>query len=331
MGYIDKKELTGSMTFDEFARFKLHALYRANGYERFKMDKFEEYELYLKNRDFVETESIITFSDQTGSLMALKPDLTLSIVKSFKYEPGKVSKVFYSENVYRSSKASRMHREMMQTGLECMGDITSADSREVTVLAAKSLEVLTDDFVLQISHMGLVTDILKDVNEGSVRSDIIRCIGEKNKHDLKDVCETGGVDSKTLEALETLINVYGSCEDAESALGSLELGEEGKAAEKELIEVFDALKREGLSENARVDFSVVNDMNYYSGILFRGFADGVPVSVLSGGRYDKLMSRNSRKGGALGFAVYLDHFTRLGRKGDTPDVEVTLTVSEAKQ
>ena len=331
MGYIDKNELRGSMTFDEYARFKLHALYRAHGYERFKMDKFEEYELYLNNRDFVETESIITFSDQTGSLMALKPDLTLSIVKSFKYEPGTVSKVFYSENVYRSSKASRMHREMMQTGLECMGDITPEDSCEVTVLAARSLEAITNSFVLQISHMGLVSDILSDVSDGSVRSAIIRCIGEKNKHDLKDVCESGGVDPETFRALETLVNVYGSPEDAQAALGELELGEEGTAAEKELIDVFDALRREGLAENARVDFSVVNDMNYYSGILFRGFADGVPVSVLSGGRYDKLMSRNSRKGGALGFAVYLDHFTRLGRKGDAPDVDVVLKITEEKR
>ena len=66
-----------------------------------------------------------------------------------------------------------------------------------------------------------------------------------------------------------------------------------------------------LGENLRLDFSIVNDMNYYSGIIFRGYLPGLASGVLAGGRYDNLLKKMGRKGGAIGFAVYLDQFQRL--------------------
>ncbi|MBQ4609729.1 MAG: ATP phosphoribosyltransferase regulatory subunit, partial [Clostridia bacterium] len=74
-----------------------------------------------------------------------------------------------------------------------------------------------------------------------------------------------------------------------------------------------------------LDFSVVNDMNYYNGLIFAGFIDGIPSGVLSGGRYDYLLSRMGKKGQAIGFAVYLDQIDRLlGEKAEC-DVDVLIT------
>lgn len=90
-----------TMKSDEKATFELRGLYEKYGYSRFKTGKFEEYELYVRNKDFIAADSIITFSDTNGKLMALKPDLTLSIVKNYRYIPGICGKVYYSENIYR--------------------------------------------------------------------------------------------------------------------------------------------------------------------------------------------------------------------------------------
>ena len=57
-------------------------------------------------------------------------------------------------------------------------------------------------------------------------------------------------------------------------------------------------------------------MNYYNGIVFKGFVQGVPVGVLSGGRYDRLMERVNKKAGAIGFAVYLDEVDRILDKSE---------------
>ena len=88
---------------DEITTFKLRSLYSDNGYRQFKMSKFEEYDLYMKNKDFLISDGIITFNDTNGKLLALKPDVTLSIVKNSKDIPGYVQKLYYNENVYRVS------------------------------------------------------------------------------------------------------------------------------------------------------------------------------------------------------------------------------------
>ena len=75
---------------EERAVFSLRALYRRYGYAPYKMSRFEEYDLYVRNKDFLVSDQIITFSGDRGKLMALKPDVTLSIVKTAPEEPGVV-------------------------------------------------------------------------------------------------------------------------------------------------------------------------------------------------------------------------------------------------
>ena len=108
---------------DERVALPLRELYSAYGYTQYKMSKFEEYDLYAHNKDFLISDSVITFTDTNGKLMALKPDVTLSIIKNMQDRTGQVQKLFYNENVYRISKGNQSYKEIMQVGLECMGDI----------------------------------------------------------------------------------------------------------------------------------------------------------------------------------------------------------------
>ena len=140
---------------EERAVFALRGLYQRYGYAPYKMSQFEEYDLYVRNKDFLISDKIITFSGEGGKLMALKPDVTLSIVKNAPEEPGVVQKVYYSENVYRD------YREIMQAGLECVGDLTEYDIAEAVLLAVKSLDLLGGRYVLDISHMGLLAAVLE--------------------------------------------------------------------------------------------------------------------------------------------------------------------------
>ena len=83
---------------EEQLLFRLRRQYRQYGYRPYRMSKFEKYELYAGNKDFLPSEQIIAFSDTDGTLLALKPDVTLSIVRSGRDEPGTVQKVYYQEN-----------------------------------------------------------------------------------------------------------------------------------------------------------------------------------------------------------------------------------------
>ena len=133
---------------EERAMLALRSLYRSYGYRPFRMSRFEEYEFYMRNKDYLESGRIITFTDTDGKLMALKPDVTLSIIKNGEDEPGCRQKVYYDESVFRVPAGGQQFREIRQAGLECIGDICLYDVYEVLLLAAESLGALSDRFVL---------------------------------------------------------------------------------------------------------------------------------------------------------------------------------------
>mgnify|MGYP003415210269 CR=1 FL=1 len=103
-GISDREAALDVLSKEEKAAFTLRSLYANYGYSQYKMSKFEEYDLYVKNKDFLVSESVITFTDTDGKLMALKPDVTLSIIKNSKDLEGKVMKVSFVETNVKSKK-----------------------------------------------------------------------------------------------------------------------------------------------------------------------------------------------------------------------------------
>ena len=112
----------------ERASFGLRALYEAAGCRKYHMGRFEEYGLYQENRSFLSSEQVITFTDLDGRLLALKPDVTLSIAKTAQPAAGETLKYYYHENVYRPSAESHTFKEISQMGLEMLGAVGEAQS-----------------------------------------------------------------------------------------------------------------------------------------------------------------------------------------------------------
>ena len=314
---------------EERAVIALRALYQSYGYLPYKMSRFEEYELYARNKDFLLSDRVITFTDTNGRLMALKPDVTLSILQKGEENPGCKRKVCYNENVYRVSRRSGQFKEIMQTGLECIGDIDVYSLSEVVMLAAKSLAAVSGTYLLDLSHMGIVSPLVDAVPASQERkAHILRCIGEKNAHEIREICRECAAPDALAEKLALLVGTYGRPEDVFPVMRGLCTQGQARSALHELESVVTALGAAGLERGLHIDFSVVNDMNYYSGIVFRGFVDGVPEGILSGGQYDGLMHRMGRKSGAAGFAVYLDLLERLPHRPRGYDAD-TLLLYEA--
>lgn len=312
-----------NMNKDEELVFKLRTLYEQYGYTQYKMSKFEEYDLYAGNKDFLVSDNVITFTDTNGKLMALKPDVTLSIVRNSRFDPDDfIRKVYYHENVYRISGRNRAFCEIMQTGLECIGNIDSYCVSEVLMLAASSMKCISDNCVLDLSHMAIVGYFIDRLRlPEAVRSDIFKCIGEKNTHELESICEREHADILALQALLKLIRITGTPCEVAGDLISL-----GCPAEyvNELTTLEKDLTCFGLDRLLSVNFSVVNDMSYYNGLVFKGYIQGIPSSVLSGGRYDSLMQKTGRDTGAIGFAVYPDLLEKYWNETSDYDVDTVL-------
>lgn len=317
------------LKYDERMVYDLRELYRRHGYTRFKMSKFEEYDLYSKNKDFLVSDSVITFTDTNGKLMALKPDVTLSIVKNAKWQPDCVQKLYYNENVYRVSRSTHAFEELMQAGLECIGELDVTQVCEVMLLAAQSLQMVSDRFVLDISHMGIIGVIMEKMElPANSRDAVLQALSEKNVHGARAICVENGVDASAYDMLLKLMKVYGPIEETLPVLKELCEGLDISEALSELNAISAVLKANGLSAQTRLDFSVVHDIHYYSGIVFQGFVDGVPSGILIGGRYDRLLRKMGKQGGAIGFAVYLDLLERLHREARACDADILCLYDE---
>ena len=317
------------MKSEERISLILRALYEQYGYAQYKMSKFEEYDLYVSNKDFLISDSVITFTDTNGKLMALKPDMTLSIVKNTKDVPGILSKVYYDENVYRVSKGTHSFKEIKQVGLECIGDLDAYSLYEVLMLAAESLQSISNECVLDISHLGILSGVLDSLGVSeAVQNDLIRCMGEKNPHELMAICKANAIKDEDIDLLKALVSLYGAPKEVLPKLATLLKGKIDEALLDSFTAILEAFQGSPLQSMLRIDFSVVSDMHYYNGIVFKGFVKGIPDSVLSGGQYDKLLGKMNRKSGAIGFAVYLDLLERMEASCKDFDVDILLLYTD---
>ena len=315
-----------SLKYEERVIFQLRQLYQQYGYGQFRMSKFEEYELYARNKNFLVSEHVLTFTDTDGKLLALKPDVTLSIIKNYQSGSGASQKVYYNENVYRTAPTSHGYREIMQVGLECIGALDDCAVYEVVELAARSLETIQENYLLDLSHMGFVSGLL-DAMDLDDRDQFLALIGKKNIPAITALCAASGISDRYTRQLCELISLYGTPEQTLPVLERMVANDQMAQSLEKLRQV--CALPEPYQSKLRLDFSIVNDMNYYNGIIFRGYLPGLASGVLAGGQYDNLLQRMGKSGQAIGFAVYMDQLERFDSDMKDFDVDVLLLYGEA--
>ena len=317
-----------TLSTQERILFELRELYLGYGYRPYKVGKFEDYDLYMRNKKFLASEQVLSFSDTNGKLKAMKPDVTLSIVKNYK-DDGRAQKLCYTETVYRVPKNAYGFREIMQTGLECVGRVDDYSAGEVLMLAARSLERISERYVLDVSDVGVLSGVLAEEPIGDADcARLLSLVGEKNPHGLIAACEELDVSRHTQQNLLDLVSACGPLTETLARVESLDLPQASREALAGLGRMRDMLAAYGV-KNVNLDFSVVNDMDYYNGLVFRGFVEGIPSGVLAGGRYDNLLSRMGKHGEAIGFAVYLDQLERYMEAKPTYETEALVLYDAA--
>ena len=292
------------LRIDEAAALKIRLLFEEAGYSLYRMGSFETYDLYMQNKKFLSGDDIITFTGIDGRLMALKPDVTLSIVKNTKDNESR--KVYYNESVFRTDSRTRQYREINQIGLENIGTSTRKGEVEILSLAAKSLALIGEG-VIDVSHMGFIEAVMEQFQNDEIYNEAYIALRNKSSHLMKAVSSKAGLNDKATELMARLVELSGSYEEVlETAYELIEYIPKAKKALDELNDLWNTIKSEELKSVLRIDFSILNDVDYYNGLIFQGFLKGISQPMVSGGRYDNLMARFNKSGGAIGFALYLD-------------------------
>ena len=302
----------------------LRSMYSSAGYSCYRTVGFEEYDLFSQYRDFLTSGQMITFTGAGGRLLALKPDITMSIIRDAAEEEGRSDKFFYSESVYRVPAGGDEFKEILQIGLECIGDLSGYDRAEVVSLACKTLAVTGREYKLDLSHTGLISGLFDIFGiPADTRADFADALKDKNAPMIALLCEKNGISSDDSKKLIEFSRFSLPIRKAVGELRSLGFDQNERSAEAlAMLELIANTLTDSEAECVSLDFSVIHGMNYYDGTVFAGYIDGVAEAVLKGGEYGKLMKKMGRAGSGLGFALYTDLLERLddGEKNYAADV-----------
>ena len=311
---------------EERISLELRQLYETYGYMKYRMSKFENYDLYAENRSFLPGGGIITFTDNSGNLLAMKPDVTLSIANSLSSGVPVAEKIYYNENVYRMPVGHTEYKEIMQLGVECIGDIDIYSICEVLSLAEKSLLIISTDYVLDISHVGFISGLLSGAGiSTSKKEKLINYINRRDAHDICRICDENNVSPFIKDALCALTELYAPINEGLAEIKKYDVNEITHAALSELDSIAATLESVGINDKIYLDFSIADNVSYYDGIKFKGYVNGLFSPVLAGGSYGNLLKKLNKQAGAIGFAVYLDMLAEFGNDSNSSDdVEVLI-------
>ena len=320
-----EENLLDMLRRDERITLELRALYEKYGYRKYRMSKFEEYGLYLENKNFLKSQQIITFHDLDGRVLALKPDVTLSIAKNTHASLTSSEKFYYLENVFRLDKRSGGYREISQLGLEYIGALDARAKWEVMCLAQQTLAAIHPRHRMQLSHMGFWIALLNAAAiDAMQRRELMELIGGKRLHELRARLTEIGAGNEAAETILRAAALSGEFYQTLSEAREIASDEETKAALDELEAVYRLLETKGLHQDLVLDFSLVSDSDYYGGLIFQGFVEGVPRALLSGGYYGNLLKKFGKDLDAIGFAVDLNELSFLYRTARENDVDVLI-------
>ncbi len=323
------QDLTQALRMDERITLELRAMYEQYGYRKYRMGKFEEYELYLENKSFLKSQNIITFHDLDGRVLALKPDVTLSIARHTHATAKSSEKFYYLENVYRLDKPSGGYREISQLGLEYIGRLDEVAAYEVVCLAQKTLSAISPRHFLQLSHIGFLLSLLDGIGiSGQPRREILENIRGKRQHELKACVEQAGTAPAAAQLLLSAAGLCGEFLPTLEKARAIAISPGMTAALDELERVYELLRISGEEKSLMLDFSLVSDSDYYGGLIFQGYVENVPRALLAGGYYGNLLKKFGRELDAIGFAVYLNELSSLFRAKRQQDADILLLYDE---
>ena len=320
------KNYIKNMSKKDLVLLNIRKMYDSYGYKKISLPSFEEYDLYNENKDFID-RNVLTVMSPNGKLLALRPDITLSVAKKVSKDQSlKYSKIYYQENTYNLTKYVG-YEEDEQLGIELIGKESTFLDFEIINLAVKSLDIINKKSMIVLSHAGFISSIFENFDlEYETKEQILDCINRKNSHDIQKILKRNEHISENVKKLIYKIpELSGNLENIEKELLKYEINVNTKKILSELKQLNSLLMKFYKKSKIIFDFSVVKNLNYYNGIILQGYIEDFPNVILTGGRYDKLFEKFGVDTGAVGFAILTDGLKGYYKDTDKKDFEVLIT------
>ncbi len=305
---------------------KITEIFTSKGYCEIVTPGLEFFDVFNLNSRYFPQESMYKLVDNKGRLLVVRPDSTMPIARvaaTRLREAALPLRMFYSQNVYRNKPVMRGGSdEIKQMGIELIGSDSRRADLEVITAAIEVLASCDNErFRFEIGDIGFFRELVSRLDTDSGTKEQIRSLIEvKNYPALNDLLDTVG-ENKITYALKQLPRLFGGVEVFEKA-SQLFADEEIDKILSNLKEIYTKLETLGYNGKISVDLGIVNKMDYYTGIVMKGYLEGHGDAVLSGGRYNKLLSGFGYDVPATGFAIDIDAAAKLIKSSGAYKTEI---------
>ncbi|NLM51609.1 MAG: ATP phosphoribosyltransferase regulatory subunit [Firmicutes bacterium] len=303
------------------------------GYREVSTPAFEYSEIFAADLKAGLENSIYRFPDEQGRMLVLRPDFTLPIARvvAVHFAEGPLPlRLCYGGEIFRYAGGLQgKQRALTQAGVELMGDATPGSDAEVVALAAAVLqEAGLDEFTLCLGHVGFLDLLLAayDLLPQDVEK-IKLLFNKKDFVTLKEMVTKLKISEQAKESIMQIPLLRGGVEVLTKARALLPAGANVQPLEL-LQEIWSVLEDYKVTQFVTLDLGMVRMMNYYTGMVFEGYTNGLGYPLCGGGRYDQLLTNFGCELSAVGFAVSLDHLlTVLTRQKKLPELLEPLFVA----
>ena len=292
------------------------------GYEEIATPSVDYYVLFERGMGREEASRGFRFTDTDGRLLALRPDVTSSVARAaatlFASEERPL-RFCYAASVFRQRPRSHVEwrRQGRQLGCELIGTGSAGADLEVLAIAAEVLARLELRYCVTLNHVGVFNGVAEQLKlDEAGRERMRRLVDSRAAAELESLLaehSSGGADVPPLAArLTRLSGKRGVLEEARGVARGLRASVALEALEK----TWGIIEALGVADNFEIDLGDVSGLDYYTGLVFKIYAEGAGARVGSGGRYDELTANFGRREPATGFVLDLDAITEVISRGD---------------
>ena len=304
------------------------------GYSEVITPAIEYYDVFAQANPAVGQENMLKIVDRAGRICVARPDNTTPIARiaATRLEGAELPvRLYYSQKVFRSIAEGHGHKsEFLQVGAELIGsDGLEADLDILTAAFSALEQAEAGSFRIELGHAEIYKPLIEALGvDEQTAEDIRRLIENKSFAALGDALAPyqGSAAYQALCAMPQLFGGVEVLDQVEHMTGNMRV----LAAVAYLRRVYTALEQAGFGESVIIDLGLVHEMDYYTGIMFRGYLGGAGAAILAGGRYNALCAKFGRDLPAAGFGIDVERIAETGREADNRQVRDTIRIALTK-
>ena len=282
------------------------------GFDLIEPRIFQKYDEYISSAYKQNLSKTVKVLGGDSRIFILRPDITINILGEIfsKWDGDPPLKVYYNSKTYLNGSRGKI-LENHQMGIEYLGDDILKGDLEILEMASTIMATLNDPFIIELGFSKYLDGFFHEINLNyDDEMELRDFISKKNKYSLRTKLGSLGIENTILDHI---LDMQGDMEDVIKIASRYRMNADMEEALEQLKKVKGSFKEKAIN-NIKLDLSMIPDLDYYDGIIFKGYCLNSPNKILSGGRYDRLTGQFGLKTAAIGFMIDMDYITRIRMK-----------------